>query len=220
MNYKHFWISAHEDPNYRLDTTKFRKISPIFSGSRNAIVFSTNDTFVPYLNIAIESLIKHRNPREKYDIIVLHNSLSTANEEKIASQSDSENGVSVRLYGMRDFLCTIDLNMFHVDGYVPVETYNKCFLNELMQGYKRCLYLDSDILIKDDVNELLNLNMNGHAIAASVNVANMNAAHLNKVVKGVKFRDSLKTKLGVLDYNKYIQCGVVLLDLEKTNELG
>jgi len=107
-----------------------------------------------------------------------------------------------------------------VDGYVPVETYNKCFLNEIVEGYDRCLYLDSDILIQDDVNKLLHINLNGCAIGASLNIANIHAARTRKTIKSNNFRDYLENKLYVKDVNKYFQAGVVLLDLNETRKIN
>ena len=85
--------------------------------------------------------------------------------------------VSIRIYDTTALIETLSTDIFHVEGYVPVETYNKCFITEILSAaYDRCVYLDSDILVMDDIQKLHDIDLKGHSIGASVNVANVNSA--------------------------------------------
>jgi lipopolysaccharide biosynthesis glycosyltransferase len=213
IDYNHFWVSSHEGT---LDLSRKikNKIRPVRDNDE-LILFSTNDSFYAYLGVAIESLISNSNPSRFYDVVVLCTDLSEVNALRILSLDKLRSNVSVRLFDMKELLSYLDLAIFHVEGYVPVETYYKFFLVDITEGYKKCLYLDSDIFINDDIGKLLDVDLEGNYIGATPNIANIHAAKLNQVVKGVKFADYLDNSLGIKDYTKYFQAGVLSLDLEK-----
>ncbi|MDO3387337.1 glycosyltransferase [Gilvimarinus sp. SDUM040013] len=215
INYKNFRVFAHND-NKKLLGDNTEKLTPTVNGAV-LVAFSCNDTFVPYLAVALESLVKHSSEATSYDIVILHSSLSEANVVKLSSVETSN--ISVRFYYMEGLISQIGNQIFPVDGYVPRETYNKCFLSEIFEGYKRCLYLDSDILICADVADLYHHEMSGKSIAASRNVGNINAAFVNKEIKGFPFRDYVHNVLGVNEYEDYFQAGAVLIDLEAVRKI-
>ena len=216
INYSNFRLVSHNEKR-SLIPQGLRKLQPVFDHAVLA-VFSCNDTFVPYLAIAIESLVYHSSAEHHYDVVVLHSSLSDTNIEKLKSIQFGKSNISIRFFFMEDLISSVGSELFPVEGYVPRETYNKCFLLEIFEGYDRCLYLDSDILICDDVAKLYYSDMQGKSLSASRNVANINAAYLNKDVKGVRFRDYLKDVLCIDDYEEYFQAGVVLLDFNRLKD--
>jgi lipopolysaccharide biosynthesis glycosyltransferase len=213
IDYKHFWVSSH-DGSVEFSKKIKNKITPVNDNSE-LILFSTNDSFYAYLGIAIESLIKNSNPNRYYDVVVLCTDLSATNASRILSLDKISLNVSVRLFDMKELLSNIDKNIFHLEGYVPIETYYKFFVADITLGYKKCLYLDSDIFINDDIGKLLDINLEGNLIGATPNIANIHAAKLNQVVKGKNFRDYLENSLGIKDYTKYFQAGVLSLDIDK-----
>jgi lipopolysaccharide biosynthesis glycosyltransferase len=83
---------------------------------------------------------------------------------------------------MCDVLEAVRVVAVHVEGYVPMETYNKIFLAELMQGFGKILYIDTDLIVNEDIAKLLDTDLGGKAIGASLNVANIHAAAVDKTV--------------------------------------
>lgn len=215
VNYRDFWIVTHNSAasiqNKKLAAKALR---PAFQKDNIAAVFSTNEYFVPYLGVAIFSLIENSSAQYNYDIIILGNGLSEEAQEKLISLAEKRSNISIRYYDMKDIFDAIPKDTFHVEGYVPIDTYNKCFITKVLSGYDRCLYLDSDIVVVDDVQKLHDTPLEGNPIAASVNVANVNAAFCKKEIKGRQFHEYLKDELGVLDHNRYFQAGILLLDMK------
>lgn len=232
VNYKDFWVMKHK-PDLpavarppavaalsKSAPAKIPSLSPAFSEKNIATVFSTNEAFIPYLGLAIYSLIENSNSEFNYDIIVLHKGIPESAFAKILALADCRQNVSVRLYDTTPLIDSLPVEIFHVEGYVPVETYNKCFITEILSDYERCAYLDSDILILGDVQELHDIDLEGHSIGASVNIANVNAAYCKKVIKGRRFDEYLTHDLGVVDHNKYFQAGVVVLDMTRLYKMN
>ncbi|MGJ4803775.1 glycosyltransferase [Luteimonas sp. SDU82] len=220
VNYRDFCIVKHN----RVSSLAERRIAakalePAFADRNICVVFSTNEYFVPYLGVAISSLLKNSSAHYNYDIIILGRALSPVAQEKLAALGSYGANVSVRLYDMGEIYESLPKDIFHVEGYVPVETYNKCFITKILSGYKRCVYLDSDIVVVDDVQKLHDAPLDGKAIAASVNVANVNAAYCRKEIKGRRFDEYLRNVLGVNKVEEYFQAGVLVLDLEALEKM-
>jgi lipopolysaccharide biosynthesis protein len=228
INFRDFWVMKHcpdmpaaalPKPVATSSNAKIPSLSPAFERDNIGVVFSTNETFIPYLGIAVYSLIQNTNPTYNYDIIILSSGIPDAAFAKVVALADGHDNVSIRLYDTTPLINSIPKELFHVEGYVPVETYNKCFITEILTGYDRCAYLDSDILVVGDVQELHDIDLKGRAIGASVNVANVNAAYCKKVIKGRQFDEYLTQDLGVLDHTRYFQAGVVVLDMKRLYQM-
>jgi lipopolysaccharide biosynthesis glycosyltransferase len=220
VNFKDFWVVKHVPDRPGQNYLRRQALTPAFDRKNVAVVFSTNEQYVPYLGVAIYSLIENASDDYNYDIVILAKGLEAA-LAKICDLARDRDNVSIRVYDTTALFESLPADIFHVEGYVPVETYNKCFITEILSSdYDRCVYLDSDILVLHDIRELHDIDLKGHAVGASVNVANVNAAFCKKVIKGKRFDDYLLTDLGVLDHNKYFQGGVLVLDMSKLYKMN
>lgn len=214
ISYKDFWIVRHAgelSQVHRLDVEE--QLSPVFEGNTSAVVMSCNQNFVSYLGVVMASIAENANPNRTYDIIVLESDIEAATKEFIREFFAHHENLSIRFYNMRSILSQLGDLALHVDGYVPLETYNKIFLSEITKGYDRIAYVDTDIVVNADIAELCNVELWGKSLGSSKNVANIHAAHVGKEIKGRNFRDYLSRELGIKDYSQYFQAGIVVLDM-------
>ncbi|MFC1455629.1 glycosyltransferase [Microvirga arabica] len=230
VNYRDFWVMEHNTNRSRsasttlssaVHATQLPFLAPAFDRDNIAIVFSTNDQFIPYLGVAIFSLIEKTSNKFNYDIVILAQGLPASAFSKIQSLAKGRSNISIRIYDTTALISSLPRDLFHVEGYVPVETYNKCFITEILSpDYDRCVYLDSDILVLADIQELHDLDLQGRSVGASVNVANVNAAFCRKNIKAKRFDEYLFRELGVLNYDKYFQAGVLVLDMNRLRTMN
>jgi len=214
INYKDFWIVKHlgESPDvYKLVTEE--KLTPAFGNNTNAVVMSCNQNFVSYLGVVLTSIVENANPDQTYDIIILESDIENATKHFIQSAFEHHDNVSIRFYNMGSALSQLGNLELHVDGYVPLETYNKIFLSEITSGYKRIAYIDTDIVVNADISELCQVELWGKSLGSSTNIANIHAAHVGKEIRGRNFREYIANELGIEDYNKYFQAGILVLDM-------
>lgn len=190
-------------------------LKPAFESNNIAALFSTNDAFSNYLGVAIESLIENVSNEHNYDIIVLHTDLKIESAKKLFCLARNKENISIRFIDMSSHINKLPKDILYVEGYVPPETYNKFLLSDILSNYKKCLYLDSDLIFTDDIAKLHNIDLEGNTVAASLNIANISAVFRNKKIKDRDFKEYITKTLGVVDYNKYFQAGVVLVDLEQ-----
>ena len=66
------------------------------------IFFASNDKYVPYLDVALISLIAHTSKNNQYEIIILKSDISEENQEKL--KKHAQENVAIRFYDVKDIL--------------------------------------------------------------------------------------------------------------------
>lgn len=172
------------------------------------IFFSVDDNYVPYLAVALNSIIANASAVNKYKIIVLHQGISEENKNKIKSLS--KDGFEIEFVAMKDSLeCITDRmsNRLRAD-YFTLTIYFRLFIPTMFPEYDKGIYLDSDIVVLEDIAKLYNIELGDNLIGASVDYSIQNIPEFAKY-----------TSEGVgVKVSEYINSGILLMDLKKLRE--
>ena len=131
-----------------------KQIIPIF--------FSTDDNYVPMLDVAITSLIDNASRDYKYVINILNTGLKQENMDKILSHNDKNFEISFR--DIREDVKPIKeklKNLYHFS----IACYYRLFIQELFPEYDKAIYLDCDIVVLGDISKLYEMHMGKDLIA-------------------------------------------------------
>ena len=128
------------------------------------ICFATDDNYVPFLAVAITSLLDNASKDNFYRIFVLTTSLKQENIDSILKQK-TENS-SIEFISLAKELDKVQ-NMFHLRDYYSKETYYRIFIPNLFPQYNKVLYLDCDITVLADVSQLYNTSIHGYYVGAA-----------------------------------------------------
>lgn len=160
------------------------------------VVFATDDAYAPYAGVAIQSLKENADPSNLYAIYVLYTSLSAENMERLLSMAKGNVGVSLinvsKLIGQ--------WNTYSTAHYSKAMFY-RILIPRLFSKREKVLYLDSDILIFDDIAKLFDMELGSCAVGA---VRNICTVYRSQYVESV---------LG-LDENKYFNSGVLMFNVK------
>ena len=163
------------------------------------VVFATNNAFVPYTAVALQSLIDCANKELLYSVYVLHTGLYDNNKKRLISLS-TENVVVRCMDVSKEMQDIVIETMLH---FTPECTY-RILIPELLPHYDKVLYLDSDIVVLRDVAELYNTNLKKHVVGA--------------VMAGVENDPIMVQYLDLLDLgvppDLYFYSGVLLINTE------
>ena len=159
------------------------------------IVFSCDKNYLKYLKVAIFSILKNAKKTSNFNFKIISNDLSNEDIENIQ-----------KLTQIKDFnieLICINKEMFSdfpLGGIskMAVQTYFKYIIPQLLKNEKLALYLDVDVLIREDLEEFYNT-------AFDDKLAVVVGDFYKRIVE-------LENFLGV-EY--YFNAGVMLLNLEK-----
>lgn len=192
-------------------------LEPRYKERNVPIVFSSNNFFIPYFSVALKSLIENANTKNNYDIFIFSQDISEKNKNLLHQLKDNKPNISIRFVDVKKYLNNVDKNFF-LNSYVPIETYYKFFLPEILSEYEKCLYLDSDLVFLDDVYKLYSVDIGNHMLGASLNIANISDNYLkpdSNIIGNYTRNEYFKNILKMDNPDKYFQAGVLICNLKK-----
>lgn len=166
------------------------------------IALISDKNFINQVIITITSLYLNSNKNVKYNIYVLCNDVDLENQQKLKSYS--KDNINIYTIDAQDYIK--DLPEFkNGNWHVNKSAIIKFYLPIIFKDLDKILYLDSDILILKDLDELNNIDIKDYYISAVVD----GFTHI------INKEYLLKHKI----YNKvYFNSGVMLLNLKKMRE--
>lgn len=173
------------------------------NGKEIPIFFAVDDNYMPFLAVSLQSLIANASGKNYYSIKVLHTNISAGNKKKI-SRYEREN-VNIEFVDLNYYIEKIQDKLYTRDYYSKT-TYFRLFLPNLYPQYDKALYLDSDIVILDDIAKLYHTDMGDNLVAGAP----------DDVIQNIKvFQDYAEKVVGVADYRQYFNAGVLLMNLDE-----
>ena len=180
-----------------------KKIVPVF--------FSVDENYAPYLSTALASLIDHTSEKYQYNLHVVYHNLTRRSLRKLQKLNvGHEENVNIIAIEMQETLSGISdrkSTQLKADYFTPT-IYYRIFLPEMFPQYDKGLYLDSDIIVNDDVAKLFETDLKGNLIAACVDMSTQGNPLFCKY-----FDDAVG-----IQHDRYFNSGVLVIDFEKFRE--
>ena len=170
------------------------------------VFFAVDNGYIPFLGVALSSLIENTSKGNKYAIKVLFTSVTEENKVRI-KKYEKEN-ISIEFVDLNKQLEEIKEKLY-TRNYFSNTTYYRLFIPELYPEYDKAVYIDSDTICLADIADLYNTDMGDNLIAAVPDGA----------VQSIEpFQDYVERVVGVADYNKYFNAGVIVMNLKELRE--
>lgn len=179
---------------------KGKNVIPIF--------FAIDDGYIPFLAVAIKSLIENASKEYEYIIKVLHTNVKEKNVRKI-KKFETEN-VNIEFVNLSYYIKKVQDKLYTRDYYTNT-TYFRMFLPELYPQYDKVLYLDSDIVVLGDISQLYNTEIGTNLVAAAPD----DIIQYNKV-----FQEYAEKVVGVVKYQNYFNAGILLMNLDQLRKFN
>ena len=171
------------------------------------IFFATDDNYIPFLEVALRSLIENASVEYKYKVHVLNTGLKEENKQSILSLQNSN--FSIEFNDISACIEPIKMQLKNVYHFSLV-MYYRLFIEKLFPRYDKALYLDCDIVVLGDISKLYFTNLNGNLVGAiKEQVINSNET----------FKKYAKFGVGV-EPEKYFNSGILVMNLKKFRELN
>ena len=168
------------------------------------IFFTVDEKYIPYLSVAISSIIKNSSKEYNYKVIVLYQDVNNKSMEKIL-QMQTDN-FKIKFIYMKEGLETITdriENRLRCD-YFTLTIYFRLFIADMFPEYDKGIYIDSDIVVPGDIAELYNIDLKDNLIGASIDHSIQDVEPLVYYVENA---------VGV-NRKEYINSGVLLMNLK------
>ena len=173
-------------------------------GQTIPIFFTVDDGYLPFLAVALQSLIDNASKKNNYEIKVLYTTVSEENQLSIKKAYSKEN-VEIEFVNFNEHLEKVQDKLYTRDYYSKT-TYYRLFIPELYPQYDKAIYLDSDMVILSDIAKLYNTDLGDNLIAAVPDGA----------VQAIPiFQEYVEKVVGLSDYNNYFNAGALLMNLDE-----
>lgn len=169
------------------------------------LFFATDDNYLPFLSVTLQSLLENSSLDYDYKIYVLHSGVRKEFEEKI--MHFSKEGFEVQFVDVTEPLKAISAHL-HMRDYYTCTTYFRVFIAGMFPQYDKALYLDCDTVILGDISELYNYDLGDNLIAG---------APCEGVNSFEVYREYVRTVDG-LNPDYFFNAGVILMNLKAFRE--
>lgn len=169
------------------------------------VFFATDDNYLPFLSITLESLWENSSHEYDYEMYVLHSGVRKEYEEKIMRYN--KEGFRLSFVDVTEPLKQISAHL-HMRDYYTCTTYFRIFIAKMFPQYDKALYLDCDTVILGDISALYNYDL-GNNLLAGAPCEGVNSFEIYK--RYVREVDGL-------DPDYFFNAGVILMNLKLFRE--
>lgn len=198
------------------------RLLPAFTNNNIPIVFASSEGYVPYLSVAIESIIEHATAGYGYDIIILCKKIGDTYIDRICNMGEQLDNVSIRFLKVADGLEKVDFK-YRSDSAAASESFYCTILQEVLPCYEKVICLDCDLVVQQDLSKLYETNIDDYMIAAVRDIDGIGNIYADRA--GYPSSEKMKGRyeyvvqfLGISNINEYFQSGVMLINLKRWRE--
>ena len=172
------------------------------------IFFTIDDSYAPFLAVALNSAIKNSDPQRNYKAIVLYQDLGADNISRL--QSLQTENFKIELMPIRANMEALDdrmSNRLRCD-YFTLTIYFRLFIPSMFPQYDKGIYIDSDVVLTDDIAKLFDIDIGENYIGAC---NDLSIADIPPLVAYTENAVGVNAK-------EYINSGVLLMNLKKMRD--
>ncbi len=165
------------------------------------VFYATDEHYLPYLGVALSSLIAHCDKNRKYAVHVLTN--GKLGEKANDIESMQTQNLSVQFHNVSKQIRRIIGDLHCRDYYTPAIFY-RLFIPDLFPQYDKAIYLDCDTVLQADIAEFFDADLGDNLLGAVADAA---------VATTREFRAYTRKALGI-EPDCYFNSGVLSLNLK------
>lgn len=173
------------------------------------IFYAIDDGYAKFVAVSIRSLIMNANNNYNYDINVIYENLSEENAQKLKSLETDNVKIILTEMNQNLSMITDKLGNRLREYTFTLTIFFRLFIPVMFPKYDKCIYVDADTVISDDISRLYNEDLGDNYLGCIVDKSTIDneilASYFEEVVG--------------IPRDKYINSGVLLMNSKKLREL-
>lgn len=171
------------------------------------IFFATDNNYVPFLAVAIKSLLINASSDYFYNIHVLTEGLDETNIDQLNTLKTDN--CEIIINDVSKYVRLIKANMdATLRDYYTTSIFYRIFIASMFRRYDKAIYLDCDICVVDDISKMYNTEIGDNIFGCVIDEI---------VSSNPVLHDYARNAVGV-EPSKYFNSGVLLINLKKYRE--
>ena len=173
------------------------------------VAFALNNEYALTTYVAIKSMLMSASSKTEYHVYCLiPPNFKDSHMKKIEKLAIEFPLYQVTFIKMGNLFSDAFLGI----DYISVQTYYRLLLAELLENIDKCIYLDGDLLVYDDLSELFHCMDDNYYLAGVKAPAHHLWSEEKKKITG--------ELIGLDSFERYINVGVLVMNLRKLREDG
>ncbi|MBQ8124643.1 MAG: glycosyltransferase [Kiritimatiellae bacterium] len=179
-------------------------IKPAFAERNIPVALATDENYLPYLKVTINSAIAS-SPGSNLDIIVLHAGIPEDAILDFTARYAGTGNASVRFVDISEELETSGLSDYKQTARLPLSSCYRLLLPRILPAYGKIVYIDVDVAVCRDLGELYATDVGDNWFAAAKDVVYTTKPEYV----------SWAGKWGFTEWDGYVNTGVLVMNLER-----
>ncbi len=173
------------------------------------VFFASDDKYIPYLEVSLASLFENCDKDTEYDVHILTSGISRGGVREV-KRTVGKN-IKIIVDDVTEYIEPVKAALgVRLRDYYSESIYYRLFIASMYPELHRAVYLDSDIVLLDDVARLHDVNLEGNVLGVVTD---------ESVITTPVFCDYVKAYIGMKDEREYFNSGVLVMDLDKFREM-
>lgn len=168
------------------------------------VFFSADDNYVPCLYTAIKSMIHNWKKNNKIKVIVLNSEITEKSKQEIKNLESEKIKIQFKDISKEIEKIKEDLSL-RLRDYYSSTIYYRMFIPTLFKEYDKAIYMDSDVILQDDISNFYNIDLKDNYVAA-IRDEVINSEDV--------FKNYSKIAIGI-EPEDYFNSGVLLMNLKE-----
>lgn len=187
-----------------------------------AICFCCDRNYVPYLSVAIQSIIENSSLEYNYDIIILYTGIYDFQKRFLLSMIQGQTNFSIRFFNMDAYTKNYELEKLYTRQDMSLAAYYRLFIGSIFEKYNKIVYLDCDLVVTRNIAELFGIDLGSYAIGACLDTNIANYMYVSETDKQYNsdFREYMRQNFNYYDSRKYFNSGVLLINISGFNNVS
>lgn len=168
------------------------------------IAFCINDTYADKVAVVMTSVLEN-HPDTQIHFYIFSSDLSDENLLMLQKLQTKYKNFTVQKVDIPQQLFS---NLPLTIEYIPIETYYRYLIADLLPSLDKILYLDADLAVDKNISDFYNIDLGNYYLAGAEGLYVTESGH--------------KPNIGLTDNDTYINAGVLLINLKqlRQNKLG
>ncbi len=161
------------------------------------IIYSSDDNYCQHLGCSLYSLLEHNINFKTINIYIVSNGISKENLNNLISTTSGFGNALLHIIEFKSWCEKVTLNMAWP---ISISAYARLFVASMIpKNISRIIYLDCDMIIKESLLQLWNVDLNGYLIAAVQDT----------------MPERFKKAVGICSEDLYFNSGMLLINLDE-----
>jgi len=172
--------------------------SALFYADSIPIVLASDNNYLPYMAVTIQSIMENASPYRKYAFFILHKEIPNESIKIFATQVAAYKQFTIDFIDVADFM---DWQNLFISRHITVETWFRLLIPDLLCNYEKAIYIDCDMVVCTDIGELFDIDLQDRLLAAAKDIDTVNWFYGSKTFKKVPgYHNSIPMLKNPADY--------------------